>query len=81
MGERNMLTGLAPVGLFLQTLGVEFLSANRVRLSGKNPFPWPVTVKYRGLSVSRQSDRSVIVFPDGRVVSVDDPTDAIVTAE
>ncbi len=81
MGERNALTGLAPLGLFLQTLGVEFLTAGRVRLSGKNPFPWPVTVKYRGLSVSRQSDRTVVVFPDGRVATLNDPTDAIVTAE
>lgn len=81
MGERNSLTGLAPLGLFLQTLGVQFYSSTRLRLSGKNPFPWPVTVKYRGLSVTRQSDRTVIVFPDGQVVTVNDPTDAIVSVE
>ncbi|MEZ0397292.1 MAG: hypothetical protein ABWK53_12795 [Anaerolineales bacterium] len=81
IGERNSLSGLAPLGLFLQTLGVEFLSDRRVRLSGKNPFPWPVTVKYRGLSVSRQSDRTVIAFPDGQVVTLNDPTEAVVTAE
>lgn len=81
MGERNSLVGLAPLGLFLETLGVQFYSSTRLRLSGKNPFPWPVTVKYRGLSVTRQSDRSVVVFPDGQVVTVNDPTDAIVSAE
>lgn len=81
MGERNALAGLAPLGLFLQTLGVEFLPRNRVRLSGKNPFPWPVTVKYRGLAVTRQAERSVVIFPDGQTLALDDPTDAVVSAE
>jgi hypothetical protein len=81
LGERNTLPGLAPLGLFLQTLGVQFLSRGRLRLSGKNPFPWPVTVKYRNLSVTRQAERSVVVFPDGQTLTLDDPTDAVVTAE
>ncbi|MBU2610834.1 MAG: hypothetical protein KJ606_07810, partial [Chloroflexi bacterium] len=63
IGERNALAGLAPLGLFLQTLGVQFLPGSRVRLSGKNPFPWPVTVKYKGLSVTRHSDQSEVTFP------------------
>jgi hypothetical protein len=81
LGERNALPGLAPLGLFLQVLGVQFLPRGRVRLSGKNPFPWPVTVQYRGLSVTRQSERSVVVFPDGQTLTLDDPTDAVVSAE
>jgi hypothetical protein len=81
MGERNALDGLAPLGLFLQTLGVQFLSPTRLRLRGKNPFPWPVTVKYRGLSVTRQDERTLIVFPDGQAVTVNDPTDAIVSVD
>ena len=38
LGERNALSGLAPLGLFLQTLGVTILSGTRVRLEGRNPF-------------------------------------------
>jgi hypothetical protein len=81
IGERNALAGLAPLGLFLQTLGVQFLPGGRLRLSGKNPFPWPVTVKYRGLSVTRRSDQSEVTFPDGRTVALSDPSDTLVCPE
>lgn len=81
MGERNALHGLAPVGLFLQTLGVEILSPLRVRISGENPFPWPVTVKYRGLTVTRHVDQTEILFPNGQSVTRNDPVDAIVSCD
>jgi hypothetical protein len=81
LGERNALQGLAPLGLFLKTLGVEFQLPGRVALSGKNPFPRPVTVKYRGILVTRQMDKTVVVFPDGQTVTLDDPTEAVVTEE
>ncbi len=81
IGERNPLQGLAPVGLFLETLGVEVQSPRRLTLAGKNPFPWPVTVKYRGLTVTRQAEQSVIVFPDGQTITLKDPTEAVVSAD
>lgn len=80
-GERNSLQGLAPLGLFLKVLGVEIRSPVCVLLSGKNPFPWPVTVKYRGLTVTRQVDSTEIVFPDGGSYSLNDPTEAVVSVE
>jgi len=79
IGERNPVQGLAPLGLFLDTLGVRIESPQRVVFSGKNPFPWPVTVKYRGLSITRHADQTVVVFPDGQTVTLDDPTDAVVS--
>ncbi len=88
MGERNPVQGLAPLGLFLSTLGVRIeipsclpgsVRGLKVELTGKNPFPWPVTVKYRGLSVTRGADQSVIVFPDGQTVTLNDPTDASIS--
>ncbi len=80
IGERNPVQGLAPLGLFLGALGVRIESPKKVILSGKNPFPWPVTVKYRGLTITRHADRTVVVFPDGQTVTLDDPTDAVVSA-
>lgn len=80
-GERNALGGLAPVGLFLQVLGVQLLSANRVRLEGRNPFPWPVTVQYKGLKIVRGFERTEVVFPNGKQVSVSDPTPCLVSVE
>ncbi len=80
LGERNALQGLAPLGLFLETLGVVSLAPGEVTLCGKNPFPWPVTVKYRGLTVTRTQDRTTVVFPGGQEITLDDPTEAVVTA-
>ena len=81
MGERNALAGLAPVGLFLQTLGLQIFSPERIRLSGENPFPWPVTVKYRGLVVTRSAGRTEVTFPSGQSVTMTDPTQAEVHAK
>jgi hypothetical protein len=79
LGERNPVHGLAPLGLFLQTLGVRIRSPREVILSGKNPFPWPVTVKYRGLTVTRQAEQTSVVFSDGQTLTMNDPTDAVVS--
>jgi hypothetical protein len=86
IGKRNHVQGLAPLGLFLDTLGVRIEStldipgsSHRVVLSGKNPFPWPVTVKYRGLTITRNAEETYVTFPDGQTVKLFDPTDAIVS--
>jgi hypothetical protein len=79
LGERGALTGLAPVGLFLQTLGVQILSPTRVRLEDTNPFPWPVTILYRGLKVVRGLESTDLVFPNGQTVTVTDPTPSLIS--
>ncbi|MEP6895454.1 MAG: hypothetical protein ABI986_07590, partial [Chloroflexota bacterium] len=70
IGERNALSGLAPVGLFMKILGVEILSATRVRLEGENPFPWDVTIQYKGLKVIRGQAKTEIIFADGKSVTI-----------
>jgi hypothetical protein len=79
IGERNALSGFAPVGLFLGCLGVTILSPNRVRLQGANPFPWPVTLKYKGLSVQRQMEATTVTFPNGAEVTVTSTDPTLVT--
>jgi hypothetical protein len=86
IGKRNHAAGLAPLKLFLDTLGVRIEStpdipgsSHRVVLCGKNPFPWPVTVKYRGLTIIRNADKTEVAFPDGQTVKLFDPTDAVVS--
>jgi hypothetical protein len=81
VGERNALNGLAPLGLFLDVLGVRLISPRKVSVSGFNPFPLPVTVKYRGLTVLRQKEKTVVIFPDGQTVTVADPTPQVVSCE
>lgn len=78
LGERDSLYGLAPVGLFLSLLGVEIFSPRKVALRGENPFPWPVTVKYRGLTVQRLSGHSEVIFPNGQSAQVADPANTLI---
>jgi hypothetical protein len=80
-GERNAFTGVAPISLFLKVLGVRIISPFRVALNGFNPYPWPVTVKYRGLTVLCQQDKTTVVFPDGQTVPIKDPKPQIVSLD
>lgn len=69
-GEKNVIDGLAPLGFYLQTLGVQIISPTHVIINGENPFANPVTVRYRGLTVKRDSRIALITFPDGQTVRV-----------
>jgi hypothetical protein len=80
-GDNDGLWGLAPLGLFLDTLGLEIISPGKIRLSGINPFPWPVTVKFRGMTVLRGLEKTQVIFPDGQTILIDDPEPCLVTLE
>lgn len=80
LGERGSLKGFAPVGLFLQTLGVSIHSPTCVRLEGKNPFAWPVTIQYKGLNVVRGLDKTEVTFPNGKRVEVTEAGPLVITA-
>ena len=79
LGERNSLNGLAPVDLFLRVLGVEILSNTRVKLEGLNPFPWNVTISYRGLKVKRGQEKTEVTFANGKSVTVKDSDPVVVS--
>jgi hypothetical protein len=79
IGERNALSGLAPVGLFLRVLGVEILSSTRVKLEGANPFPWDVTIRYKGLKVMRGQNKTEVVFANSKSVVVTDTEPTVVS--
>jgi hypothetical protein len=78
IGERNSLTGFAPVGLFMQALGVSILSGSRVRLEGRNLFPWTVTIKYKGLTIVRASEQTTVTFANGESIIVKEVAPCIV---
>jgi hypothetical protein len=81
LGERNALGGLAPLRLFLETLGVRLISRERVHIEGYNPFPWTVTIKYRGLSITREKQKTTVVVPGGQRAVVRSPEPRIITLE
>jgi hypothetical protein len=78
IGERNAVQGLAPVGLFMQSLGVNILSSTRVKLEGKNLYAWPVTIQYKGLTVVRGIEETVITFINGESVTVKEEEPCII---
>jgi hypothetical protein len=72
-GETNILRGLPPLGLFLQILGIKSIQTDQVILQGFNPFSWPVTVKYQGISITRLPKDTIVTFPGGQVITVSGP--------
>jgi hypothetical protein len=70
-GEGNSIAGLAPLGIFLKIVGIQQIRQNEVILSGNNPFPWPVTVKYQGMTITCHSKDVVVSFSTGHTITVD----------
>ena len=80
-GERNHLWGLPPIGLFLRLSGVQKVTNNEIILYGNNQFPWPVTIKYRGLTLTCHTNDTVITFPSGQTITVNGPEPQRVSLE
>jgi hypothetical protein len=72
-GETNILRGLPSLGLFLQVLGIKSIQPEQVILQGFNPFSWPVTVKYHGITITRHPKDTVVTFPGGQAITVNGP--------
>ncbi|MBI4927100.1 MAG: hypothetical protein HY835_04995, partial [Anaerolineae bacterium] len=70
VGERGHLWGLPPLGLFLRAAGLDRISPTEVLVRGFNPFPWPITVKYQRMTVTRDGDTASIVLPGRPPVTV-----------
>jgi hypothetical protein len=79
IGEKNALTGLAPVGLFLEALGVRIFSSRKISIEGINPFNWPVKIYYRGTSIVRENEKTTITFPDGQLFENSDPEQRLIS--
>ena len=69
-GDRNHLSGVAPLSLFLRVLGIRIISPNKLYLRGSNPFPDPVKLRWKGLSVEFLDGHAIVTFPDGGRVEV-----------
>jgi hypothetical protein len=78
LGDRDYLWGVAPVALFMHALGVRIVNPRKVYLSGRNPFPWPVTVRHKGLTIVRGLVDTTVTFPSGRSASLMDEAEHVV---
>ena len=65
LGERGHGGGVAPFSLLLYVLGVRLISPTKIALRGHNPFPWPITLRWRGVEIRWVGDRAFVRFADG----------------
>jgi len=77
MGEQNVLSGLVPINLLLKIIGVEFASKS-IRISGFNPFPWKISIKYRGITVQKEKRSTFIHFPNGEQLTFNDTAPRVI---
>jgi hypothetical protein len=73
LGDRDYVWGVAPVHLFMHTVGVRIISSRRVFVEGRNPFPWPVTIRSKGVTVAKGPDSATVTFPSGKQHTVTEP--------
>jgi len=78
IGELNAVGGLAPLKLFLDTVGIQIISSRKIKVSGENPYPWEVNIRYRGLSVTKHKSKTVVTFPGGQTAVINTPEPRIV---
>ncbi|OGO16593.1 MAG: hypothetical protein A2Z14_11555 [Chloroflexi bacterium RBG_16_48_8] len=69
-GERDHICGLVPLGLFLACLGIHFIKPNEFVLRGDNPFPWPVTVRWKGIEIRCFEEHKEVIFPNGEQLEI-----------
>ena len=62
-GLPNALEGLLPTGYFLKTAGVQIINERELTIEGIYPFPWPVSLHYRGMVIRRDREETRIDIP------------------
>ena len=71
-GELNHVSGLAPLGTYLNCLGVILLSEKQIILEGLSPFSWPVTVQYRWITLDFSPTRTILTTRLGKKIEIRD---------
>jgi hypothetical protein len=70
LGEPGFLSGIAPLHLFRQLLGVQLIDKGHVRISGIFGWQSPVTLKQHGVVVHCSKKGFEITFPSGHKVKL-----------
>ena len=73
IGTENSIESLFPVKFFLKVLGIGILQDNKLTIEGKNPFPWPVTLRYKDLEIRRGKNQTTIIRPGKDSLTVPGP--------
>jgi hypothetical protein len=70
VGQRNHVTGLPSIQLFLKILGIKPLITGGVQVHHPNPYPWPVRLIYRGTVIESSEESVMIRFPNRESIIV-----------
>jgi hypothetical protein len=81
LGERGYLSGIAPLHLLMQILGIQVVDEAHVRIIGPCYWETPVTIKQHGVAVQRSTTGTVIRFPSGHEVNLQPDADAHLVAD
>lgn len=81
VGQYNAISGLVPIRLFLIIAGIKLLSPTKVASWGSNPFPWPIEINWKGLSLRKEGDHTRITFPNGAAAEHNSEKPVLITAE
>ena len=73
MGAEDSLESLFPVKFFLEVLGIGILQDNQLTIEGRNPFHWPVTLRYRDLVIIREKNQTTIIRPGKDTLTLTGP--------
>jgi len=65
LGRRHYAAGAPWLSLFLDVIGVDLRSPNRVLVTGASPFEGPVAVRWRGVQVEREGRMARVVLAGG----------------
>ena len=79
-GQYNAITALIPIRLFLKIAGIKLLSPTRVALWDINPFPFPIEIHWKGLSLWKEKEQTKIVFPNGATAEHNTQNPVLITS-
>ncbi len=79
-GQRNAVSGLIPLRLFLQIAGIRLITPDKVAVWGRSPLPWPINISWQGLSIHREGSTTEIIFPDGKTYQSESEQPVLLTS-
>lgn len=73
IGKTNTPLGLPPLGRFLDIIGINLIDEKTIDIYGRNPYPWDITVTFRGTKVNKVKSRAKVIFPGGQTILIKSP--------
>ncbi|MFN2303635.1 MAG: hypothetical protein ACK2TV_07870, partial [Anaerolineales bacterium] len=80
VGDRNAVSALLPLRTFLQLAGIRLLTPHKIAVWGINPFPWPINIRWQGLSIRKTGSKTEVTFPNGAMYEGDSQESILISS-